>query len=196
MEGNRFPEGYEQNPNYKYHIAVIYFIHNCKLALFVKSYNNKVFVTRVVEHTLAGMSLTVGDAILDVDSVPVTTVTDVSNAIHAGLRKNGFITLVIEQPNHPLAAAYVRHALMTDKSVEMDLPLAPDVIDICKEECKRMKRNPDLKPNQNILKYRDDKPRLINQRIQINEKTEDIPIACEDNPALLMKVPVKYAINQ
>ncbi|VDM93617.1 unnamed protein product [Onchocerca ochengi] len=182
MEGNRFPEGYEQNPNYKYHIAVIYFIHNCKLALSVKSYNNKVFVTRVVEHTLAGMSLTVGDAILDVDSVPVTTITD--------------ITLVIEQPDHPLAAAYVRHALMIEKSVEMDLPLAPDVIDICKQECKRMKRNPDLKPNQNILKYRDDKPRLINERIQINEKTEDIPIACEDNPALLMKVPVKYTINQ
>lgn len=42
MEERRFPKGYEQNTNYKYHIAVMYFIRNCKLALSVKSYNNKV----------------------------------------------------------------------------------------------------------------------------------------------------------
>lgn len=62
------------------------------------------------------------------------------------------VTLVIEQPNHPVATAYVRLALMTEKSIEMDLPLAPDVIDICQQEFNRMKQNPDLKPNQNILK--------------------------------------------
>ncbi|VDK72914.1 unnamed protein product, partial [Onchocerca ochengi] len=168
--------------------------------------NDYVFVTCVVEHTLAGLSLTVGEAkILNVNSVPVTTVTDVLNAIHAALRKNGCviipffnrtssfckqITLIIEQANHTLAAAYVRHALMVEKLVEMDLSFAPDVIDICKQECKRMKRNPDLKSNQNILKYQDEKPRLINSRIQINEKTGEMPIAHEDIPALLMKVSI------
>ncbi|KAK6107610.1 PDZ domain family protein [Brugia pahangi] len=111
-----------------------------------------VYVTRVIEHTLAGMSLAKGDAILDVDSIPVTTVSDTSNIICANLRKNGYATLVIEQPNDPLATAHVRLALMAEKSMEIDLPLAPDVIDICQQEYKRMKRDPDLKPNQNILK--------------------------------------------
>uniref|UniRef100_A0AAF5PU62 PDZ domain-containing protein n=1 Tax=Wuchereria bancrofti TaxID=6293 RepID=A0AAF5PU62_WUCBA len=196
MEESRFPKGYEQNTNYKYHIAVLYFIQNCKLALSVKSYNNKVYVTRVIEHTLAGMSLAKGDAILDVDSIPVTTVSDTSNIICANLRKNGYATLVIEQPNDPLATAHVRLALMAEKSMEIDLPLAPDVIDICQQEYKRMKRNPDLKPNQNILKTQSDKPRPIHSRIQVNEKTEDVPIACDDNPALLMKVPIKYTSDK
>ncbi|KAL3985244.1 hypothetical protein ACH3XW_37825 [Acanthocheilonema viteae] len=195
MDEHRLPKGYEQNTNYKYHIAVMYFIRNCKLSLSIKSYNNKVYVTRVIEHTLAGMSLTMGDAILDVNSIPVTTVTDTSNIIFADLRKNGYVTLVIEQPNHPIATAYVRLALMTEKSIEMDLPLAPDVIDICQHEYNRMKRNPNLKPHKNILKSCYDKPRSINSRIQVNEQTEDVPIACEDNPALLMKVPVTYAPN-
>lgn len=51
-----------------------------------------------------------------------------------------------------MATAYVRLALMAEKSIDMDLPLAPDVIDICQHECNRMRRNPDLKPRQNILK--------------------------------------------
>ncbi|OZC04807.1 hypothetical protein X798_08231 [Onchocerca flexuosa] len=131
MEENRFPEGCEQSAIYKYHIAAIYLIYNCKFALSVKSYNNKVFVTCIVEHILAGMSLTVGDAkILNVDSVPVTTVTGKSNAICVGLRKNECITLINKQPNYTLAAAYVRYTLMVEKSVEMDLSFAPAVIDI------------------------------------------------------------------
>ncbi|VDM10480.1 unnamed protein product [Wuchereria bancrofti] len=101
---------------------------------------------------------------------------------------------------------------MAEKSMEIDLPLAPDVIDICQQEYKRMKRNPDLKPNQNILKtqrqaickhlnitdmfQKSDKPRPIHSRIQVNEKTEDVPIACDDNPALLMKVPIKYTSDK
>ncbi|VDN93296.1 unnamed protein product [Brugia pahangi] len=178
MEGSRFPKGYEQNMNYKYHIAVLYFIQNCKLALSIKSYNNKVYVTRVIEHTLAGMSLAKGDAILDVDSIPVTTVSDTSNIICANLRKNGYATLVIEQPNDPLATAHVRLALMAEKSMEIDLPLAPD------------------KFNTFISIPFYDKPRPIHSRIQVNEKTEDVPIACDDNPALLMKVPIKYTSDK
>uniref|UniRef100_A0A0R3RJ02 Transcription-repair coupling factor n=1 Tax=Elaeophora elaphi TaxID=1147741 RepID=A0A0R3RJ02_9BILA len=103
------------------------------------------------------------------------------------------VTLVIEQPNHPTATAYVRLALMTEKSIEVDLPLAPDVIDICQHEYDRMKRNPDLKPHKNILRSRTAKPRSFDSRIRVCEKTEDVPIACEDNPALLMKVPVACA---
>ncbi|EJW79564.1 hypothetical protein WUBG_09528, partial [Wuchereria bancrofti] len=41
-----------------------------------------------------------------------------------------------------------------------------------------------------------DKPRPIHSRIQVNEKTEDVPIACDDNPALLMKVPIKYTSDK
>lgn len=50
-------------------------------------------MTRIVEYTLSAMSLSVGDAILDVDSIPVTTVADTSTAISNGLQKAGYVIL-------------------------------------------------------------------------------------------------------
>ncbi|VDN04719.1 unnamed protein product [Thelazia callipaeda] len=187
----RFPKGYEPSPNYKYHIAILYLINGCRLALAVKSYNCKVFVTRVVEHTLTAMSLLSGDAILDVDHKPVTTVSDASDIISERLKKHGYATLLIEQPNSPEANAQVRLALLTEKSIDIDLPLAPDVVDICNREIRRLKKNLNLQPKQKILKIPKAKPRSSKSpHIHVNERTEDIPIACEDNPALLIKVPL------
>lgn len=42
LKAERLPRGFEQVAGYKYHIAVVYLIMGCKLALAVKSFNNKV----------------------------------------------------------------------------------------------------------------------------------------------------------
>uniref|UniRef100_A0A9J2PHF0 PDZ domain-containing protein n=1 Tax=Ascaris lumbricoides TaxID=6252 RepID=A0A9J2PHF0_ASCLU len=174
LKAERLPRGFEQVAGYKYHIAVVYLIMGCKLALAVKSFNNKIYITRVAENTLSSMSLSIGDAVLDVDSVPVTSVNDATKIICSRLKANGYVTMTIEQADDPAAAQYVRMALLTEKTMEIDLPLAPDVVDICRKELRR-----------------DRKERAASSRIRINESTEDIPVACEDNPNLLVKVPTQ-----
>uniref|UniRef100_A0A915A446 PDZ domain-containing protein n=1 Tax=Parascaris univalens TaxID=6257 RepID=A0A915A446_PARUN len=42
LKAERLPRGFEQVAGYKYHVAVVYLIMGCKLALAVKSFNNKV----------------------------------------------------------------------------------------------------------------------------------------------------------
>uniref|UniRef100_A0A915A1B4 PDZ domain-containing protein n=1 Tax=Parascaris univalens TaxID=6257 RepID=A0A915A1B4_PARUN len=189
LKAERLPRGFEQVAGYKYHVAVVYLIMGCKLALAVKSFNNKVYITRVAENTLSSMSLSIGDAVLDVDSVPVTSVNDATKIICSRLKANGYVTMTIERADDPTAAQYVRMALLTEKTMEIDLPLAPDVVDICRKELRRFCADPNLSYKCSILKTTDRKERTASSRIKINESTEDVPVACEDNPNLLVKVP-------
>uniref|UniRef100_A0A183U7S6 PDZ_3 domain-containing protein n=1 Tax=Toxocara canis TaxID=6265 RepID=A0A183U7S6_TOXCA len=41
LKAERLPRGFEQVAGYKYHIALLYLITGCKLALAIKSFNNK-----------------------------------------------------------------------------------------------------------------------------------------------------------
>lgn len=54
--------------------------------------------------------------------------------------------MVIERPEDPANRAFVRQALLAEKTVEMDLPIPADVNAICKKELARMKAHPDLQP--------------------------------------------------
>lgn len=60
--------------------------------------------------------------------------------------------MTIEQADDPAAAQYVRMALLTEKTMEIDLPLAPDVVDICRKELRRFCANPNLNYKCSILK--------------------------------------------
>ncbi|VDM45471.1 unnamed protein product [Toxocara canis] len=151
----------------------------------------QVYVTRVAENTLPSMSLSIGDAILDVDSVPISSVNEATKIMCSRLKANGYVTMVIEQADDPVTAQYVRMVLMAEKTMEIDLPLAPDVVDICKKELGRFHANPNLDYKYSILRKSAKKERADSSRIKVNESTEDIPIACEDNPNLLVKVPAQ-----
>uniref|UniRef100_A0A1I8A5I3 PDZ domain-containing protein n=1 Tax=Steinernema glaseri TaxID=37863 RepID=A0A1I8A5I3_9BILA len=155
MPLSRLPREYDPLPGYKYHVGVMFMITGCKLALPVKSYNNKVYVTRLTEDTLSALTLNIGDAVLDVDNQPVTSVHEASEGLIKQMKAKGFATMVIEQAVDPAAKAYVRAALLAEKTQDLDLPLAPDVVEITKKESVRFKGNPDLKPSKIIGKEED-----------------------------------------
>ncbi|TKR93970.1 hypothetical protein L596_008328 [Steinernema carpocapsae] len=152
LEMSRLPREYDPVPGYKYHVGVMFNITGCKLALPIKSYNNKVYVTRLPEDTLSSLTLHIGDAILDVDNQPVTSVQETSEALIKQLKAKGHATMAIEQAEDPAAKAYVRAALLAEKTLDLDLPLAPDVIEITKKESGRFKGNPSLEPTKVIGK--------------------------------------------
>lgn len=68
-------------------------IRGCNLSLPIKSYNNKVYVTRVIEDTMSSMALKMGDAILDVDKQPVANVKDAGELIVKQLESKGYVSL-------------------------------------------------------------------------------------------------------
>lgn len=88
------PRGYDVIAGCKYHVGVMYRIPNGRLSLSIKAFGNKVFVTKADEGTLAGLTLRVGDSILDVDGTPVSTVVDTSEHLFNALKKKGFVSLL------------------------------------------------------------------------------------------------------
>ncbi|KAI6240413.1 PDZ domain-containing protein [Aphelenchoides fujianensis] len=179
MDPKRMPKGVETLPGCKYRLGVLHKISACSLSIHIKSFANKVYVTKVNEETLAAMALQVGDAILDVEEAPVTSVEEVRELVCKGLNERGYVTMVIESPEDPAMKAFVRTALITEKTQEVDLPLPTDVLEICRAEVGRLKATSNWPPTRSALR---------------NEKwVEDIPIACDGNPNLLVKVPLAPA---
>ncbi|CAD5228432.1 unnamed protein product [Bursaphelenchus okinawaensis] len=88
--------------------------------------------------------------------------------------------------------AAVRAALVS-ANTDLDPGLAPDVVDICKKEEARIKKNPNMKPKKSALKA-DSKPTKSN-RIKIDEEAQDIPIIADRNPDLLIHVPNAPPVN-
>ncbi|KAK0425703.1 hypothetical protein QR680_009329 [Steinernema hermaphroditum] len=200
MPLSRLPRDYDALPGYKYHVGIMFMISGCKLALPIKSYNNKVYVTRLVEDTLSSLTLNIGDAILDIDNQPVTSVHEASDSLFKQLKAKGHATMAIEQAEDPAAKAYVRAALLAEKTQDLDFPLAVDVIEITKKETVRFKGNPDLQPAKVIGKAatktsESSKKRADSSRVSVHDKTEESPIACEGNPNLLVHVPVQPVNN-
>ncbi|KAH7694808.1 Protein C25G4.6, partial [Aphelenchoides avenae] len=173
MEPARMPRAYEALTGSRYHIAIMYMVRGCNLSLPIKSFNNKVYVTRVIDDTMASMSLKLGDAVLDVDQQPVANVKDAGELLVKQLESKGY-------------------------TVEMDLPIPADVNAICKKELARMKAHPDLQPKPILVENDPRSPLKSNKsksvkkqpaHLKIDDKAEDVPIACDGNPALLVNVP-------
>uniref|UniRef100_A0A7E4ZW52 PDZ domain-containing protein n=1 Tax=Panagrellus redivivus TaxID=6233 RepID=A0A7E4ZW52_PANRE len=187
VKPEQIPRGYEIVSGCKYHLGIMYKIPGCKLSLSVKAFMSKVFVTRTEDCTLAGLTLKIGDAILDIEGQPVSTVQETSEALFKALKK-GYAFMVIEQPVELVNKNIVRQALTTDRSTEP--PVQRDVVGICKSELRRFNENPDMNPPKEIL--RDDKKSKRGEpgHVSVSDKSEDVPIACDGNPALLMSVPI------
>lgn len=54
--------------------------------------------------------------------------------------------MVLESPDDPPTKQFVRSALLTEKTQEIDLPMPLDVVEICKAEFARFSSNPDKQP--------------------------------------------------
>uniref|UniRef100_A0AC34G7H5 PDZ domain-containing protein n=1 Tax=Panagrolaimus sp. ES5 TaxID=591445 RepID=A0AC34G7H5_9BILA len=204
------PKGYQIIAGCKYHLAIMYRVPGAKLGLSITSYQSKIFVTRTEDGTLASMTLKIGDAILAIEGAAVTTVAETSEALFKALKAKGYAAMAIEQPqemmNKNAAMAIeqpqemmnknvVRTALNSDPPNEGVISTQKDVAVICGSELKRFQTNTELPPKKEILK---DKPNKKEAgHVKVSEKAEDIPIACDGNPALLMAVPVpNFQIQQ
>ncbi|TKR80594.1 hypothetical protein L596_014647 [Steinernema carpocapsae] len=187
LEVTRLPRDYDSLGGFKYHEAVVYNLRGCRLGLPIKSYNNKVYVTRVMEYTLASLSLAQGDAIIDVEKQHVTGVEQTSTLFFDRLKTQGYVSVAIEQADDPAAAQYVRMALSTEKTVSSDIVIAHDVIDIMRGELRRIQSGePRIQPV-SILK--ESKPSKSKDAHTSFSSTAQIhPIASETNPKLLVHV--------
>ncbi|KAI6234749.1 hypothetical protein M3Y99_00764400 [Aphelenchoides fujianensis] len=143
--------------------------------------------------TLAAMALQVGDAILDVEGAPVTSVEEVRELVCNRLKEHGLVTMVIESPEDTAMKAFVRTVLITEKTQEVDLPLPTDVLEICRAEVGRLKATSNWTPARSALRNEKKPARPASSHLSIKEQVEDIPIACDGNPNLLVKVPLAPA---
>uniref|UniRef100_A0A914XYG6 PDZ domain-containing protein n=1 Tax=Panagrolaimus superbus TaxID=310955 RepID=A0A914XYG6_9BILA len=187
------PKGYQLIAGCKYHLGVMYRVPGAKLGLSITSYQSKVFVTRTEDGTLASMTLKIGDAILAIEGQAVTTVAETSEALFKALKAKGYAAMAIEQPQEMMNKNVVRTALNSDPPNE-GAPAQKDVVLICGTELKRFQTNPELQPNK-ILKDKQNQKEA--GHVKVSEKAEDIPIACDGNPGLLMPVPIpNFQIQQ
>jgi hypothetical protein len=101
--------------------------------------------------------------------------------------------MAIEQPLEMMNKNVVRTALNSD--LPSEILLQKDVAIICGSELKRFQKEPELPPNKQILKEKQNQKEV--GHVKVSEKAEDIPIACDGNPGLLMHVPIpNFQIQQ
>lgn len=91
MDSKRLPIGYEMPTSMKFEhfVAVLYRIPYVKLSLSIKSYLYKVFVTDAPADTLAGLTFSQGDVIIDVEGQMMDSVPKTSKLIMENMKKKG-----------------------------------------------------------------------------------------------------------
>ncbi|KAI6228438.1 hypothetical protein M3Y95_00622300 [Aphelenchoides besseyi] len=200
---SRIPPAYEVLSGYTYHVACVYRIPTIRIALSVKSYNEKVYVTKVREETSAWMSLKQGDALIDLNGEQIANITELEQGVKK-LLSNNFVTMLVERPEDSHASQFVRMVLSAERSVFQDCGLAKDVHEICQREKRRMLTEIEKRPLIPILRSsRSPNPTEVTcespptplRLIRFSKESEDVPIACEANPKLLAPVPSRSMPN-
>uniref|UniRef100_A0A7E4ZZP1 PDZ domain-containing protein n=1 Tax=Panagrellus redivivus TaxID=6233 RepID=A0A7E4ZZP1_PANRE len=194
------PKGYDIAPGYEYFSGLLVLYPNSTVGLNVKTFNSRVYVVRVEGDSIAVNTCMVGDCIVDVDGVPVTTVTDCSEKIVKALKDKKYVQLTIERAATPLTIRAVRCALFAEKTTPMDPRLATDTTKIGEEEAAKVKACRVPEAPVGILKttgqgvtgvsvYGSEKP-----HIGVRPTSEEITIGCEPyNPLFFHKVKSKTA---
>ncbi|CAD5205480.1 unnamed protein product [Bursaphelenchus okinawaensis] len=178
LDTKRLPMDQRQ-AGYSYKLAVLYKIEKRPLGLQLVPGNNRFYVLNVHEFTCAARCVEQGDAILDADGETISKIADLA-------QEKPYVTLLIEQAEGPIQKAQVRQVLMAYKGseTEVDPPLAPDVMDICKVQIERLKKR-DPKPQKSILKETTE-PR---GHVSFEEKASAQAIVAEHNNKLMVPIP-------
>ncbi|CAD5212743.1 unnamed protein product [Bursaphelenchus okinawaensis] len=111
----RLPED-QREEGCSYKLAVVYRIGKRPLELGIVLAFNKIYVMPTAEFTCAGRCLEPGDAILDADGEPLTTLEDVADKIVGPLQEKGYVTLLVEQAEGPAQKSAVRLLLKSFKN--------------------------------------------------------------------------------
>jgi predicted metalloprotease with PDZ domain len=73
----------------------ILFLPQIKLGLSVKAANNMIILKKVSDEGLAAGLLEIGDIILDIDGIRVTSAQDFKDRMVGGLKTRGYVSTVI-----------------------------------------------------------------------------------------------------
>ncbi|TKR67637.1 hypothetical protein L596_023757 [Steinernema carpocapsae] len=179
------PAVYERLPGFDYLFAYMVVFPGAKIGLHVKSYNEKIYVVKCDEESLAEASFAIGDAILSIDDKPVTVVADAVSVIAETFKVKKYVQAVVERANTPQTTAIVRQALAADKTVPVDAKLCADTIQIGARFWKELERMGD--PSRGAL--RNGIVPKTTSRLSIAQLAEECPIGTEPlNPNLLIHV--------
>lgn len=157
------------------------------------SLDSKVYVTNAPQNTLAGEIFSLGDVVLSIDNVPVTTVSLCSTHIKDALASKGWCKVLIERPISIMAKRRTKCALKTEKSLEMDPRLPEDVMTICNDALKvpipsspvpsksilKDKKAVKSKPTNKYVYYLKGQHYIQVFRVVIADKSEEVTIGCD-----------------
>ncbi|VDK23162.1 unnamed protein product [Anisakis simplex] len=135
------PKAFEILPGYEYYVAYMTSFPGCR-----------VYVSSTEPNSVSSWSFARGDAILSVESAPVTAVNETRQRILSALKSKKFVKTIIEKPSTLTAFRLTNYALQYDKQTEIDPKMAEDVIEICKKELVFWRRNQRPTPEMSILK--------------------------------------------
>uniref|UniRef100_A0A914R4U8 PDZ domain-containing protein n=1 Tax=Parascaris equorum TaxID=6256 RepID=A0A914R4U8_PAREQ len=92
VHAERLPEGYDRVPGYIYILGLMVKIPGADIGMNIRSFNSKVYVANVEQQSMAATSCLMGDCIVAVDNVPVSTVATCREKIVAAFTNNNFVS--------------------------------------------------------------------------------------------------------
>ncbi|EGT41847.1 hypothetical protein CAEBREN_06982 [Caenorhabditis brenneri] len=200
----KVPATIATSPGYMLDQAILYQYKYLKLGLNMQQVGPKVVVNYTTPDTVAHMSLNIGEAILAVDDVPVSTLEEVRQKILDGCNSNGWVRLIVEYPNTDIMKNFVRGQLAT-ASKTTDRPnyyLGGDVKKYCDEGIEVLKTGKELdpiwketeKPKDSDRKELEKKKsnRKANKKdslVEFRKTTDEIGIPWEWNSKLFVVLP-------
>uniref|UniRef100_A0A2K6WGV4 PDZ domain-containing protein n=1 Tax=Onchocerca volvulus TaxID=6282 RepID=A0A2K6WGV4_ONCVO len=185
----RLPKGYDRAPGYNYIRGLMILYPGGNLGMNVKSYNNKVYVTSTDQMSMASAACLMGDCIVDVDGIPITSTVSCGERVISGLKQRKFVLMTIERAVDVQAIRVVKFVLLVEKIPEKDPRMAQDTTRIGLDEADKIRQNA-LPPTLKSI-YRG-KREPGQKRLVIREMSMFTPIGADPfNPLLMQAVPPK-----
>ncbi|CAD5216636.1 unnamed protein product [Bursaphelenchus xylophilus] len=181
---------FEFTPGFIYLLGFLTLYPMSSLGINIKAYQGRVYISSTDNgfKSLGKRTFLVGDIIMSIDNVEVSSVKDAKDLIKKGLNsKERYCKVAIERPQSSIALSRVKLALMADKTVEQDPRLMDDVIAICDvEKDVILRTNPQAGPPI----YHPRGERDTSKGISLHSEAKEVPIQCDSvNPKLLQHAP-------
>ncbi|KAM3723415.1 tRNA(Met) cytidine acetate ligase [Dirofilaria immitis] len=185
----RLPKGYDRAPGYSYIRGLMILYPGGNLGMNVKSYNSKVYVTSTDQMSIASAACLMGDCIIDVDGIPVTSTVSCGERVISGLKYHKFVLMTIERAVDMQAIRVVKFVLLVEKIPEKDPRMAHDTTKIGLDEADKIRQN--ALPTTLKSIYRG-KHGHGQKHLVIREMSMFTPIGADPfNPLLMQAVPPK-----
>uniref|UniRef100_A0A0M3HEV0 PDZ domain-containing protein n=1 Tax=Ascaris lumbricoides TaxID=6252 RepID=A0A0M3HEV0_ASCLU len=206
VHAERLPEGYDRVPGYIYILGLMVKIPGADIGMNIRSFNSKVYVANVEQQSMAATSCLMGDCIVAVDNVPVSTVATCRDRIVAAFTNNNFLVMTLERPVDKQAVRVVKYALLVEKTPQINprqvevSRMAADTTKIGLDEANKIRTAMVAAPGRGIYQSKRRKvgqpvsPRqpVIRTRVSINSTSLFTTIMADPyNPLLMEAVPPK-----